>query len=683
MRLFRVPARWLLLTSLALAMLGGEGLSFLRQLGRLGWPAAGPWHRLGTATRLLAGVVCVGALAAVLWPLQLAGAEPFPAALVWLWLALAAGVVSLVFLALAAAPNAWPATLLAVWVFAELFAASRSLEYNNPNPESVYTASRPVIEALRQGQDPDRRLLSTAATGYHPSDADQLVGPFRGRLGEKGVMAALVNTKYKEIVTPNLSMVFGVPTIDGYDGGILPLRRYLTFKRVAVPPEQNLPDSLLRDQLTGKLPPASRLRLLGPSHILVDSMGDVTRDGVFYDLLGAATVGPGETVRFDRFAALPGMEGDGAGPLTGIGLVTALEGAANVPDGSPVATVTLGDETGQHWRADLVAGRDTAEGAYSATVRHRQPQPLTPERPGPSLYLARLPVQDVTRATWVAIQSHLPASMGRLRVNGLSLIGPDGKSWPLTIAGDDLRLVHLSDVKLYRVEDALPRAYVVPEAHLVDGPDAAVEALLADSHRPDRVAVLERDPGPPAPPPATLGARVKRLTGEVKTWLGVSSDPRLGTVPDGSPLPAGVAPAPPAPPALPSPGATGAPGASDAPGAPDQAPGYRVTWIENSAERVVLEVETARPGLLVLRDTYYPGWSAEVDGRPATLWRADVLFRAVPLEAGTHTVTFRYRSLAFERGLLLAAVAAGLTLALAAVPPLRWWRRRPEEAPLW
>ena len=67
-------------------------------------------------------------------------------------------------------------------------------------------------------------------------------------------MATLVNTKYKEIVSPNLSMVFGIPTIDGYDGGVLPLRRYVTFKRVAVPPEQNLPDSLLRDQLR-QLPP--------------------------------------------------------------------------------------------------------------------------------------------------------------------------------------------------------------------------------------------------------------------------------------------------------------------------------------------------------------------------------------------------------------------------------------------
>jgi hypothetical protein len=73
----------------------------------------------------------------------------------------------------------------------------------------------------------------------------------------------------------------------------------------------------------------------------------------------------------------------------------------------------------------------------------------------------------------------------------------------------------------------------------------------------------------------------------------------------------------------------------------------------------------------------------QVDGRAAPLLRADVLFRAVPVTAGTHTIEFRYRSLGFERGLVIAAVAAGLTLALAVVPPLRWWRRPPDEPVSW
>jgi hypothetical protein len=662
MNLFRVPARWLLLTSLSLALLAGEGLAFLRQLGATSWPAAGPWQRLATATRLLAGVILACLLAAILWPLQRAGTDPVPTPLVVLWLALATGAVALAFAALAAAPRSWPAGLFALLVLGELFAASRSLEYNNPNPESVYTESRPVIDALRQGQDAGRRLLSTAATGYHPADADQLVGPYRDRLGPGGVMATLVNTKYKEIVSPNLSMVFGIPTIDGYDGGVLPLRRYVTFKRVAVPPEQNLPDSLLRDQLR-QLPPGPALRLLGPSHLLLDSMGDVTRDGVFYDLATSVAVSPGEPVRFTHVASLPGAPPDGAGvgPLAGLGLVTALENASGVPDGALVATVTLGDGAGQRWRADLVAGRDTAEGTYGA-ARHRQPPPLAPQRSGPSLYLSRFTMEDVPAATWVAVQSHLPPAMGRLRVHGLSLIGRDGQSWPVSVDGDTLRLVHRSDVKLYQVQDALPRAYVVEEARLVDGPDAAVQALVAPDHQPERVAVLERDPGAPLPAATapSLRLRLRGLVDGLKTALGLSHDERLGTVPGDLPLPVRS-------PATPSSGS----------------PAPRVTWSEDAPERVVLTVESSRPGFLVLRDTYYPGWSATVDGRPVPLLRADVLFRAVPIEAGAHTVEMRYRSLPFERGALIAAVALGLTALLAILPTPRWWRRPPQEPPSW
>lgn len=677
MNLFRVPARWLLLTSLALAILAGTGLAALRQMGRVGWPAAGPWHRLTAATRLLVGVLAVAVGAALAWPLQRAGTEGFPPALLAIWLTLAGGAIALAFLSLAAAPSSWPAALFVLWVFAELFGASRSLEYNNPNPQAVYTASRPVIDALRQGQGPQRRLLSIAATGYHPSDAEGLVAAHRDRLGPRGVLATLINTKYKEILNPNLSMVFGLPTVDGYDGGVLPLRRYITFKRLVVPPEGNLPDSLLRDQLR-QLPPAGRLRLLAVSDLILDTMGDATQEDVFYDLAATVTFAPGESLRFTRLSSAslqtPSPMGTPsstappsppppvtAGPLTAVGLVTSLEGADAVPDGAPVATVTLGDAGGARWSADLIAGRDTAAADHSPAARHRRPSPLLPDRPGPSVYLARLPVDDAPAgqgATWIAVQSHLPGAIGRLRVHGISLIGTSQRAWPVTLLGESLRLVHRSDVKLYRDDGTLPRAYVAPAARAVDGPDAALGALGAETHRPDRVALLERDPGPPPPTASAWRARLRRLRdGVMGGWLGIDRDPHPGTVPAGLELP----------------GEGALRGEAEA----SSAPASGVTWMEDAPERVVLRVTSAGPGLLVLRDTFYPGWTVRVNDQPAPLLRADVLFRAVPLPAGDHTVEFRFRSLPLERGLLIAAVAAGLTLALAALP----WRRPLPPAP--
>ncbi|MBI3462500.1 MAG: YfhO family protein [Planctomycetes bacterium] len=65
--------------------------------------------------------------------------------------------------------------------------------------------------------------------------------------------------------------------------------------------------------------------------------------------------------------------------------------------------------------------------------------------------------------------------------------------------------------------------------------------------------------------------------------------------------------------------------------------------IEYTPNRVVVEAELSGAGYLFLADTWYPGWSAEDNGRPISVIRADVAFRAVALSAGTHQVIFRYQ----------------------------------------
>jgi hypothetical protein len=58
--------------------------------------------------------------------------------------------------------------------------------------------------------------------------------------------------------------------------------------------------------------------------------------------------------------------------------------------------------------------------------------------------------------------------------------------------------------------------------------------------------------------------------------------------------------------------------------------------------RVELIATSSAGGSVVLHDTYYPGWIAEMDGKPTPIRRADPFFQAVKVPAGTHRITFRF-----------------------------------------
>jgi len=57
-----------------------------------------------------------------------------------------------------------------------------------------------------------------------------------------------------------------------------------------------------------------------------------------------------------------------------------------------------------------------------------------------------------------------------------------------------------------------------------------------------------------------------------------------------------------------------------------------------------LEARSAGPRILVVAENFHPNWHVFVDGAEAKLLRANYIWKAVALEAGAHTVEFRYRS---------------------------------------
>ena len=59
-----------------------------------------------------------------------------------------------------------------------------------------------------------------------------------------------------------------------------------------------------------------------------------------------------------------------------------------------------------------------------------------------------------------------------------------------------------------------------------------------------------------------------------------------------------------------------------------------------------MEAEAPDGGFLVLNDAWHPWWRAEVDGQPARILKANVLFRAVLVGPGVHRVHFAFEPFA-------------------------------------
>jgi hypothetical protein len=83
-------------------------------------------------------------------------------------------------------------------------------------------------------------------------------------------------------------------------------------------------------------------------------------------------------------------------------------------------------------------------------------------------------------------------------------------------------------------------------------------------------------------------------------------------------------------------------------------PPGQVRIVHYAPESVELDVEARQPTVLVLNDAWYDGWLAAVDGQPTPILPANVAVRGVRVPAGSHRVSFSYRTPGLVPGALVS-----------------------------
>ena len=90
---------------------------------------------------------------------------------------------------------------------------------------------------------------------------------------------------------------------------------------------------------------------------------------------------------------------------------------------------------------------------------------------------------------------------------------------------------------------------------------------------------------------------------------------------------------------------------------------------------VTLRATSNGPGVLVLADSYFPGWRVFVDGKEQKVLRANYFFRGVGILPGEHLVEFKYDPMAFKYGLGVSLTTASILCLVTLILLLKSRRR--------
>ncbi len=89
---------------------------------------------------------------------------------------------------------------------------------------------------------------------------------------------------------------------------------------------------------------------------------------------------------------------------------------------------------------------------------------------------------------------------------------------------------------------------------------------------------------------------------------------------------------------------------------------------EKEKDRYRIEAACYNDCLLVLLDSWYPGWEAYVDGEESQVALVNGLFKGVELKKGEHTVEFRYHCAPLRNGMIISIIGMFFALLMIAIP---------------
>ena len=462
--LFRVPARWLILYALGTALLAGVGWDLIRAQC-VAWQRPLRWFLI-----IVIAIMAWGFISGSMVGVLPTGPEaPFEAPHVvtiigWmLELGILLGVFFLCRRGVAKRPLQ---LILGTTILISLFAATRTHPYNNPTtPEAYFDLRPPITRLLIDSNTPPGRFLSLSDTFFDPGDQAEINSIYAGQLSAQALYDYTVAIKQKEIISPNLPLVYGLNAVDGFDGGILPLRAYSELMRLVLPAGTTT-DGRLREQLTA-VPPSRWLDLFNAAYLITDKTGDVWVDGIFFDRQHPVTMQPGDTI---EVGTIPNFE------ATEIHVLATAQ-----PE-----PVTVQSIEGTSYNINLEFIQD-------------------------GLYRAELP----TPTTLTAIKLKACERVAACEIQALTLVDSRADAFQSIVPGS-YRLIHSGDVKIYANLDVQPRAFWLSDWQWQPDSAAAVEAMQTDEFDPRKTAVLI--PNPSAQQPVPTSQTTSSATVNIRTY---------------------------------------------------------------------------------------------------------------------------------------------------------------------